>query len=339
MEEESRFEKELGDKLLASVSRSFYLTLKALPAELRETISLAYLLARTADTLADTDDVPAEPRLRSLTHFHGLVQGERQDVETLSQELTTDFLPHQTDPAEATLLQNLSTGLAWLATMQGERLLAIRGVLQPIIRGQMLDIQRFPVDGTLRSLQTEAELEDYTYLVAGCVGEFWTQLCQTRLEGAFPEDISAAEVQRLGINYGKGLQLLNILRDLGKDARMGRCYLPAEDWAALGCTTAQIQANPLLLKPVWDKWLFRCQAYLTDGTTYLGLLQHSKVRYASALPVLIGWKTIKQLKSANPESLISGVKISRTDIASVLLQATLSNTPTGLQKLAQKFQR
>ena len=208
MEEESRYEKELGGKLLASVSRSFYLTLKALPAELRETISLAYLLARTADTLADTDAVPGEARLRSLTHFHGLVQGERQDIETLSQELTTDFLPHQTDPAEATLLQNLSTGLAWLATMQGVRLLAIRGVLQPIIRGQMLDIQRFPVDGTLRSLQTVADLEDYTYLVAGCVGEFWTKLCQTGLEGAFPDDVSPDEVQRLEHKYKELSSLL-----------------------------------------------------------------------------------------------------------------------------------
>ena len=36
------------------MSRSFYLTLKALPKELREPISLAYLLARTADTIADT---------------------------------------------------------------------------------------------------------------------------------------------------------------------------------------------------------------------------------------------------------------------------------------------
>jgi farnesyl-diphosphate farnesyltransferase len=203
----------------------------------------------------------------------------------------------------------------------------------------MLDIQRFPADGTLRSLETEAELDDYTYLVAGCVGEFWNKLCQTRLEGAFPDDVSPDEVQRLGINYGKGLQLLNILRDLGKDARMGRCYLPAEDWLPLGCTTLQILASPLLLKPVWDQWMTRCESYLQDGVTYLTLLQHSKIRYASALPVLIGWKTVEHLKSATPETLLAGVKISRTDIASVLLQASLSNTPAGLKKLAEKFRR
>ena len=37
--------------ILKGVSRSFYLTLRVLPAELREPIVLAYLLARAADTL------------------------------------------------------------------------------------------------------------------------------------------------------------------------------------------------------------------------------------------------------------------------------------------------
>ncbi|MCA1964642.1 MAG: squalene/phytoene synthase family protein, partial [Prosthecobacter sp.] len=65
-EPESHHERELGGQLLASVSRSFYLTLKALPAELREPISLAYLLARTADTIADTAEAPAALRLECL---------------------------------------------------------------------------------------------------------------------------------------------------------------------------------------------------------------------------------------------------------------------------------
>ncbi|WP_172682562.1 squalene/phytoene synthase family protein [Verrucomicrobium spinosum] len=46
----------------------------------------------------------------------------------------------------------------------------------------MLDIQRFPGDGQLRALATTRDLDDYTYLVAGCVGEFWTRLCATEAE-------------------------------------------------------------------------------------------------------------------------------------------------------------
>jgi farnesyl-diphosphate farnesyltransferase len=44
--------------LLKATSRSFYLTLRVLPAAVRPQISLAYLLARTTDTIADTEIVP-----------------------------------------------------------------------------------------------------------------------------------------------------------------------------------------------------------------------------------------------------------------------------------------
>src|SRR5271155_2254084 len=49
--------------LLKATSRSFYLTLRVLPARVRPQIGLAYLLARTTDTIADTELVPLAQRL------------------------------------------------------------------------------------------------------------------------------------------------------------------------------------------------------------------------------------------------------------------------------------
>ena len=86
MSDETHHERELGGQLLAAVSRSFYLTLKALPKELREPISLAYLLARTADTIADTASVSAEVRLDCLEHYRALVRGDSA-VESLATTL------------------------------------------------------------------------------------------------------------------------------------------------------------------------------------------------------------------------------------------------------------
>ena len=54
---------QLNYALLQSVSRSFYLTLRILPAAVRPQIGLAYLLARTTDTIADTELVSLEQRL------------------------------------------------------------------------------------------------------------------------------------------------------------------------------------------------------------------------------------------------------------------------------------
>ena len=93
MSDESHHERELGGQLLASVSRSFYLTLKALPRELREPISLAYLLARTADTIADTASVPAQVRIECLNDFESLVQSSNDEVKArLSSRIATDFV-------------------------------------------------------------------------------------------------------------------------------------------------------------------------------------------------------------------------------------------------------
>ena len=55
--------------VLKSVSRSFYLTLAVLPADVRAPVSLAYLLARAADTIADTELVERSRRLHYLTRL------------------------------------------------------------------------------------------------------------------------------------------------------------------------------------------------------------------------------------------------------------------------------
>src|ERR1700709_1241766 len=61
--------------LLKGVSRSFYLTLRVLPTGMRDPIGLAYLLARAADTIADTSLVPPAERLALLLSLRGAVNG------------------------------------------------------------------------------------------------------------------------------------------------------------------------------------------------------------------------------------------------------------------------
>ena len=55
----------LGD-VLKRVSRSFYLTLAILPQAVRSQIGLAYLFARSADTIADTGELDDAVRLQCL---------------------------------------------------------------------------------------------------------------------------------------------------------------------------------------------------------------------------------------------------------------------------------
>ena len=60
---------ELLHGILKQVSRSFYLTLNVLPANVRDQMGLSYLFARAADTIADTDLISRAQRLEYLISF------------------------------------------------------------------------------------------------------------------------------------------------------------------------------------------------------------------------------------------------------------------------------
>ncbi|MDZ4289255.1 MAG: squalene/phytoene synthase family protein, partial [Prosthecobacter sp.] len=323
--DESHHERELGGQLLASVSRSFYLTLKALPRELREPISLAYLLARTADTIADTAAVSPEVRLDCLARFQALVEQEDAVAQgEFSVLVTRQFVSLQTDEAERKLMERVGDGLAWLRTMRGAPLTAIQQVLRPIIQGQMLDIQRFPSDGQLRSLKSAEDLHEYTWLVAGCVGEFWTEMCAVEKPGALDPAVSLAQMKVWGAQMGRGLQLINILRDIGEDIDDGRCYLPEPEWRALGLAPEAIQSKSAALRPVWQSWLKICRSHLDAGLRYVQHVTDGKLRYATALPLLLGAKTVAKLEAASWEQVLSGVKISRLDVAMILAETAVA---------------
>ena len=62
--------------LLRSVSRSFYLSIRILPAPLREPVALAYLLARATDTVADTARISGTLRAETLAKIEGAIRDQ-----------------------------------------------------------------------------------------------------------------------------------------------------------------------------------------------------------------------------------------------------------------------
>ena len=85
------FQKEFGEKMIASVSRSFYLSLRFLPSEMRGTASLAYLLARATDTVADTNALPEDDRLEFLEAMKSAINGG-EEVPPLDSSFLECFL-------------------------------------------------------------------------------------------------------------------------------------------------------------------------------------------------------------------------------------------------------
>ncbi|MET0310416.1 MAG: squalene/phytoene synthase family protein, partial [Burkholderiaceae bacterium] len=274
-----------GLDVLRAVSRSFYLSIRLLPPALREPVGLAYLLARATDTIADTGSLPAADRLARLTLLADAIAGSTPARAALP-ALAQSFAPLQADRGEQRLILALPQCLAWLDTVGEADRADIREVLRLITRGQSLDVERFGAGTGVRALASAAELEEYTYLVAGCVGEFWTSVCARHLPGFACE--TPATMREWGRAYGMGLQLVNILRDTGEDLAAGRCYLPADELAAAGVSPADALAHPANLHAVRARWLARAEGFLADGVRYARAVESRRIRAATVLPALIG---------------------------------------------------
>ncbi|HEU5397324.1 MAG TPA: phytoene/squalene synthase family protein, partial [Verrucomicrobiae bacterium] len=316
------------EQLLKSTSRSFYLTLRVLPGPVRPQIGLAYLLARTSDTIADTEIVPLAQRLQSLKKFRDRLFGHNPTPLNFG-----DLAQHQGNPAEKLLLEKVEDTLAALQQVSAGDQILIRAVLDTIIGGQELDLKRFspladredPNDQSIIALQTEQELDDYTYRVAGCVGEFWTRICRAHL---FPDVwVDEEELIADGIRFGKGLQLINILRDLPEDLKKGRCYLPLEKLqpAKLLPEVLLSPANEFRFLPLYRGYLDKAEAHLAAGWRYTNALPFSqfRVRLACAWPILIGARTLDRLRIANVLDLRQNLKISRGEVYRLMLRSLL----------------
>lgn len=314
-------------QLLRHVSRSFDLSIRLLPKALQAPVAIGYLLARATDTVADTTALPLAERQVLLDLMTRVIAGPSASEHPELQRLTQAFAAQQTDPHERALMQALPQCLPLLHTLSDADQASVRQVLGHITRGQQLDMARFGPG--LHALQTEAELNDYTWLVAGCVGEFWTELCGRHLPGY--SLLQQAEMMRIGRTYGMGLQRLNIIRDAGADLAAGRCYWPVETLAQEGLTpellaqaaqTGQAETRQALA-PLYSQWLDHTQAQLADGMRYALALKPLRLRLASALPALIGARTVALLRQAGPAALNQRVKMPRHEVRALLWRIAL----------------
>lgn len=298
-----------NNRLLKGVSRSFYLSLRLLPAPMRGAASLAYLLARTSDTLADAETVPVELRLMSLEKFSRAMDGA-----VSAPAWPASLVNALDDPREGALLNASAPLFDWLTRLPDAEAKLVREVASIIISGQRLDLERFGAADSMRpvSLANEAELEDYAWRVAGCVGEFWTRLGFLTMGDGFSKAAQDSLIAR-GIAYGKGLQLVNILRDMPADLTAGRCYLPLADPVDAG-----------KLHAARAHWIDRAQEWIDEGFAYSARLVPRRLRAASVLPAMIARDTLALLQAAGPDAMKTRIKVPRTRVYLALLRAFIA---------------
>ena len=308
---------------LRDVSRSFFLTLKVLPGALRRPIGLAYLFARAADTIADSALISRADRLKYLELFREAFRdGKAERLWAIKDALSG----LQGIPAERELLTRLEEGFALLHALEPADQSMIRGLILTLTEGMVIDLATFPGEdeGRLVALETRADLDRYTYYVAGCVGEFWTDIhvAHRRSLAGWDREV----MRQLGVRFGKGLQMTNVLRDLPRDLRIGRCYLPRQELEALGLHSEDLLVPSAITKV---RPLLRDLSALTldhyqGGWAYTLAIPRREVRMrlACAWPLLIGLETLALIEqSPNLLDPTTVIKIPRRSVYGLMVRS------------------
>jgi farnesyl-diphosphate farnesyltransferase len=263
--------------ILKGVSRSFYLSLILLPPRIKHILGLGYLFCRAADTIADTDILPSQERLKIIELYRTLF---RNEISLASLETIAKKVVHGGGlDAEEELMKNLPACFKLLEKLNSKEQTLLKDLVLELTLGMKMDLEKFSSSG---GKLTEEELDQYTYYVAGVVGKFWTKVLYAHYSNLIGTKASALETW--GIEFGKGLQLVNIIRDYPVDAQRGRLYFPVAQ------REEKIQ---LALK------------YLNSGWKYVEHLPlwTLRLRWVCILPLLLGEQTLKLIQSGTSKKI------------------------------------
>lgn len=186
--------------LARQTARNFYYSFLTLPRDRRPAMCALYAFMRVTDDLGDCDR-PATERAADLAHWR----------ESLISACETGQSGHPVLPALADTVRRYRLPVKFLLD---------------VVTGVETDLQPVAID-------TQAQLADYCYHVAGAVGLACIHLWGFHDERALPA----------AIDCGMAFQLTNILRDLAEDAARGRVYIPAEDLERFGVSATDLQTG------------------------------------------------------------------------------------------------
>jgi len=305
---------------LPQVSRTFALSIEALPPELREPVRVAYLLCRIVDTIEDEPRVPQPERTLRFDTFETLLLDDGTDPSQL------ELLFRNPDPAdpEALLASQAGAVFRCFRAMPEPTRDAIRPHVLDMSLGMRMYTRRAAAHGGLQ-LRDMPDLSRYCYYVAGTVGELLTDLFELTQPQLPPEQRQA--VHQLAADFGQGLQLVNILKDVAGDMERGVVYMPRSLMEQHQLEPAQLlepgrrDASLALIREVADHArdsLERAKLYVRQWP-----LPHGEpIRLFCSVPLLLAIATLDELESSE-DTLQPGrtPKISRATLGSLLQRA------------------
>ncbi|UKS28667.1 squalene/phytoene synthase family protein [Paenibacillus sp. HWE-109] len=188
--------------MLKKTSRTFYIPISHLDAGLKEAVSSAYLCMRAIDEIEDHHELTDELKVKLLFGVSEVFQ--TSDLKEATQKL---FAPYEKNLPDVTLQLN-----DWFILCPT----TAAPIVFRYIAKMAFEMAEWVQKGW--HIQTEEDLDRYTYSVAGMVGEMLSELWLWH-DGT-KSDLTKA------VAFGRGLQAVNILRNQKEDAERGVSFFP-----------------------------------------------------------------------------------------------------------------
>lgn len=302
---------EYQNAILPHVSRTFALTIPQLPDSLQDVVGNSYLLCRIADTIEDEPALTAEQKSTYLKMFSDVVSA-KEKPELLAEQLHP-LLTDWTLKAERDLVQNTPIVIEITHDCTPNQ----REIMERCISTMSSGMAEFCAK---QQLATVDELKDYCYYVAGVVGELLTDLfCD------FSEEIARSrdKLITLSVSFGKGLQMVNILKDVWVDASRGVTWLPAELFRVSKNADGTTSSDPVLTVEGMRKLIGTTYEYLSQALQYSLMIPTREVGIRRFLLWTLGMAvlTLRRINKNPNFQRGDNVKISRNQVAATTFVA------------------
>lgn len=239
-------------RMLKSTSRTFYIPITSLDKTMKHAVASAYLCMRAVDEIEDHPELDNETKAHLLRGTAALLSEDSFNRNAYD-ALTGGF---KGELPEVTLRLP-----DWLEICpQGA---------QPKVKESTATMARGMAEWADKNweIQSEEDLDDYTYYVAGLVGVMLSDIW-------YWYDGTSTDVE-LAIGYGRGLQTVNILRNQDEDAERGVSFVP-DGWSRAD--------------------LFRyAEKNLAKGDAYLKSIQTRSIMLFCKIPLALAKKTLKAM--------------------------------------------
>lgn len=194
-------------RVLKETSRTFYIPITFLKADLKYSVASAYLVLRAIDEIEDHESI------QNTTKFDLLMQLSELFKRPFTQEEYCDIIA----PVKEQLPEVSIRLVDWIqACPEGSRSLMMETASEMAFGMAKWAKENWQV-------HTKEDLDDYTYYVAGCVGVYLSKLWNR----SYGQETN----EELAIEFGRGLQIVNILRNQKEDKEERSVSFVPDDWS------------------------------------------------------------------------------------------------------------